>query len=385
MGSGVFAAWNPKGGKDVLQPGVKVLFFGSATSCDSKLPVGPVATDPRYLARELSKDTGLSADDPLEAGLRSPAADSTHCKTAGDKVRPGSFVITGLPGRGGVGLFTTVGPDAAGRHPLVDTWDSKGQGGAGANAGINGSFVAFRFPWESAPPGKLWSVEAAPDARAAAALDIQTTQTVAVVSLGTPPASASVVKQAKQQLTITFINPDCRHAVTGSGSLCQIQYLFTLGVVRSGVSDWSKVDWWQTARLWIDPAQGNMPVVDGPIWAKGRATRDVTQRFELYTSAGEETAHDVFKNRAFKIRLGFDQFQNALRIATATLIHKTADAVSPTEIAQAFGAKWNDPASWTLLDVEVGQEVYDPNADSEADIGGSFREITIGAAATARR
>jgi hypothetical protein len=160
-----------------------------------------------------------------------------------------------------------------------------------------------------------------------------------------------------------------------------MQYLFTVGIVRSGVTDWSKVDWFQTARLWIDPAQDNMPVVDGPIGMKGQITKDATQAYALYISAGESSQHGPFKDKTFRIRLGFDQFQNALRLATATQMKATATMVSPDDIAQYFGPAWNDPSSWTLLSVEVGQEIYDGNPDSEAHIGGSFRDITIGSSA----
>ncbi len=176
---------------------------------------------------------------------------------------------------------------------------------------------------------------------------------------------------------MTLINPACFHALSKSGKACQVQYLFNLAIVRSGVTDWSKVDWFNTASLQIDPAQGGMPYINGPVGANGQATRDATRKYDLYTSAGEESAHGAFSDRAFRVRISFGQFENTICLATAKVVKRSPDAVSPDDIAQNFGPAWNDPTAWKLLSAEVGQEIYNENPDSEAHIGGNVEEIGI--------
>ena len=100
--------------------------------------------------------------------------------------------------------------------------------------------------------------------------------------------------------------------------------------------------------------------------------------FRSLTSRGDETAHTSFKGKVFRVQLGFNQFQNAVRLATAAQLKKPAEAVTTDDVHQLFGPRFNDPGSWTLLDVEVGQEIYNAKPDSEAHIGGSFEDISIG-------
>jgi hypothetical protein len=281
---------------------------------------------------------------------------------------------------GGIGLFTTTGLDASGRHPLVGQFNSEGQSGSGANAGITGTFVTFRTNWEQPTTVPLWSKIGLASNPSSAVMAIQTTQTMATASVApTDDNSATIVSQVKQQLTVTFINGACREVLLKSGESCQIQYLFTLGIERSGVKDWNKVDWFQVARLLIDPAQGNMPVIDAPVGQKGEITLDTTRNFELFISGGEPTGHTTFKNRRFDISLNFHQFENALRIAVAGRLKMVPTLVTPDDIRRFFGPRWDDMLSWALLSVEVGQEVYNSSSDLEAHIGGSFSEIAISA------
>jgi hypothetical protein len=376
---GFFTAWNPKGPGDLLAPGVKIDFFGAASTCDEQMDNGPVSNSSHYSDRAIAEDTGLRVYPGIENDAWTPSSDPKHCSLEGKSQRSGSFVVRGTPDEhGAIGLYTTVGPDENGRMPLVGNFDSKGQIGNGSNAGVSGTFVTFRFDWGKPAAPSLWPTTASKDAQAAAAIELLTTQTLATASLGNSSNNPGApVKQVKQQLTVTLINPACFRALAKSGKRCQVQYLFNLAVVRSGVTDWSKVDWFNTASVQIDPAQGNMPYINGPVGVKGQVTRDATLKYDLYTSAGDESAHGTFMDRTFRVRLSLGQFENTLRLATAKVVGKTSDAVSPDDIAQLFGSAWNDPAAWKLLSAEVGQEIYNASPDSESHIGGNFREIGI--------
>lgn len=375
-----FYAWNPSSSsKDMFSPGVKIVFFGSASYCDEQVGTGLVSNDAHYTGQDILRDTGLAVRAGIDTDIVGPIPDPKHCAVNEKPWRGGSFVVRdSSDARGGIGLFTTVGPDEKGKVPLVGPFSSKGQSGSGSNAGISGTFVVWRFDWSRPAVAPLWPKTAGNSPSGGTVMEMETTQTVASVALGSvSDAPNSPVKQIKQQFTVTLINPACRRALEKQDRQCQMQFLFNAGVVRSRVTDWTKIDWFQTARLWIDPAQGNMPVVDGPIGEKGQVTKDATQEYALYTSAGESSQHGLFKDKTFRIRLGFDQFQNALRIATATQMKKMPRTISPNDIAQYFGPVWNDPSSWTLLSVEVAQEIYNGSPDSEAHIGGNVRDIAI--------
>src|SRR5262249_12683237 len=130
---GFFSAWNPTGTKALLEPGVKVVFFGSAPACDKQVAAGPVSHTGHYSLEELAQNTGLPVEPSLGTELVMPTPDAEHCKSGMQSQRDGSFVIQGSSG---IGLYTTVGPDTSGRRPLIDVFDAKGQTGSGANVGI---------------------------------------------------------------------------------------------------------------------------------------------------------------------------------------------------------------------------------------------------------
>jgi len=54
------------------------------------------------------------------------------------------------------------------------------------------------------------------------------------------------------------------------------------------------------------------------------------------------------------------------------------------DVVKVFGSRWDNPLSWAVLQVEVAQEVYNPNSEVEAHIGGSFSEVTVGPGGEAR-
>ena len=373
---GIYAAWNPSNADDLLKPGAKVIFFGSSLACAGLTGAGPVAHRATLTRREAFIKTGLPLAD-ADSDFLSPIADSKQCAENGQAQRPGSFVVSSLKNAGvGIGLYTSVGPDAEGRRPLLGPFDVLGQPGSGANVGIAGTFVDFRADWQNPKSLDLWNDASTPSGKAVTVLEIQTTQSLAMADLdvrvGEPDAK---LRQVKQQLTVTFINRACRE--TRPQQNCQIQYLFTVAVVRSGVDDWSTTDWFKGGRIWIDPAQGNMPVIDGPIPMKGQEVWDAGKTAGLYGSDGDATAHGAFKIKMFRVSISFTQFQNAVRLATATYLGQRTASVSPGDVERFFGPEWNVGTKWTILSLQVGQEVYCPDPPSETRIGGSFRDISI--------
>jgi hypothetical protein len=374
----VFAAWNPSSGDDVLRPGVKVLFFGSTPYCEAGVAAGQASVDPGRSKQEASRLTGLSWKRGIEHSVLTPTGDPRHCHL--ESTRAGSFVaLDSLSDRSGVGLYTTTGPDRLGRQPFVGPFVDAVQAGSDADVGILGTFVLFRLDWEKEDTKKLWSVSSSLETGNQATMDITTTQSVATAGIGAAVdrTGGSAVKQVKQQLTITLINRDCRRAFVELGELCQLQYLFTVAIFRRGVDDWSKVDWFRVGHVWTDPAQGGIPVVDGPIEADGASAKESTGKFDLYSSGGAPTGHEPFKNRRFEIHLGIRQLCNALRLVAAKRLSKAPVEISTEEIARIFGSRWDNPLSWAVLQIEVAQEVYNPGSDVEAHIGGSFTKVAI--------
>jgi hypothetical protein len=374
--NGIYAAWNPSNSDDLLKPGPKVIFFGSSTACVGLTGAGPVARRAALASREARLKTGLPLDD-ADGDFLSPIADSKQCAESGDAQRSGSFVVSSPKNATvGIGLYTSVGSDAEGRRPLLGPFDVLGQSGSGANVGIAGTFVDFREDWQNPKLLNLWDNHLPLVGKEVTVLEIQTIQSLAIADLNfRADAPDAGLRQAKQQLTVTFINRACREAQPKQS--CQIQYLFTVAVVRSGVNDWSTIDWFKRARVWIDPAQGNMPVIDGPIPTKGQDVWDSGQNVDLYESEGDATAHGTFKMKIFRMRISFTQFQNAVRLATATYLKRPVTSVSSGDVELFFGPEWNVGPNWTILSLQVGQEVYSPNPRSESRIGGSFRDITI--------
>src|SRR5262249_6344725 len=80
------------------------------------------------------------------------------------------------------------------------------------------------------------------------------------------------------------------------------------------VSDWSQVAWFRNGDVWFDPAQGGIPIVDGPIYGSGTITSDSKSKLPLFVSQGTATQHAAFSGRTFDVTIGFEQLANVLRI-----------------------------------------------------------------------
>ena len=120
-------------------------------------------------------------------------------------------------------------------------------------------------------------------------------------------------------------------------------------------------------------AQGGTPIVDGPIKASGVPTTESASGLPLYTSHGTATQHDAFTNAAFDVAISFD-----LRLVAAQALSIDVASVTDAQMAAFWGSTWNQPAAWVTLSGSVGQEVFNPYADRQAYVGGSFSSFYIG-------
>jgi len=306
-----------------------------------------------------------------------PSADTEQCDNGIRGQVGDSFVhVNEDPSVGGIGIFTFTGPDQKGRRSFFRQFDKSGQNGSGANANIEGTFVAFRFAWGKGDTVSPWAGVSQPVAQRKA--DFRTVQSVAVVSVGDGAEGKSGEPvQAKQQFIVALINRSCFQNGGGKKRLCQLQYLFNLAVYRTGVSDWSTVKWFTSGGLFMDVAQGGMPVINGPVGKKGETTVSQGSGLELYTSLGDPSQHDVFKDKDFHIQISFDQFKNALKLIAAKSLNKNAEQVTPSDMSSIFTQSWDDPNEWMLISTNVSQEIYNPYENVRSYLGGAIRGIAI--------
>jgi hypothetical protein len=362
-GSKLFAAWNPNDPNSALKPGMKVMFFGSAQGCAPGTQ-GPLVglSDSR-----LTKIAALTSLPHAAApqGLRwTPAAAAACDSEVQGRDGASAVFLNADDSAGAVGMLTTSGKQDDGKAPFFGPFGAGGQNGAGTNAYITGTFVNLRQAWSGADPLQPWT--------GSAVARVRSVQSLGAVQLDT----AGPAVQAKQQMMATFLNTACQRAL--SGQPCQVQYLFNTAIARSGVSDWSQVSWFKNGDVWFDPAQGGIPIVDGPVHASGQMTTDSKTRLPLFVSQGSATQHAAFSGRAFDVTIGFDQLQNVLRIVASRKLGVELANLTEAQIAQVWGSAWNDRNAWVTLSGHVGQEVYNPSADHRVQIGGGFKSLYVG-------
>lgn len=374
----VYSAWNANDPKDVLKPGLKVIFYGRGIGCDLKAKNGPVSNNggPQYGRADAL--TGIPFQSDGKGARRTPSAQTYDCDISIRDQLADSFVhFNEVPESGGVGLFTYTGPSDTAERTFFRQVDKSGMRGLGPNANIGGTFVTFRFNWSGRQVAFPWGTgNVQVDRRTA---QIRTKQSVVVVNAG---GSGAVMRsggpiQAKQQTTTSFINLACMREPKQPGKLCQLQYLFNLAVFREGVTDWTQVKWAHGAALLLDPGQSGNPVVHGFVPQLGKVVLDRKYGLEIYSSAGEATKHQLFKDAEFKIDITFAQLKNALRLIAAKIQTETPASLSDSQMARTFGEHWNNPSEWALLSVNVSQEVHNPTDSAKAFIGGGMRELSV--------
>ena len=365
---GAYLAWNPLDAAATNRPGLKLAFFGTAPDC--RPGTGELQPLPAAQAARVRQFTGLGFGGKAQAW--SPQAGAQCAAGARGEFDDSLVALDPDPRQGGLGLYTGTGPDPqSGRPGFFGPFDTKGQNGGGANAMIEGGFANIRADWRSPSALRPWGREVPrPAAR------IASTQSVAVLQV--PRETEPGPTQAKQQLTVGFINDACMSArPTGAPRPCQLKFLFTVAIARSGVADWSQVGWFQGPHILFDAGQGGIPVVDGPLPPKGRPATLRPEGLVLYESEGAATQHAPFADTEFAVRIGWEEFTNALRAIAGARGHKPAARVADGEIEALFGPRWDDASSWVLLSVSLGQEVRNPTAARRAAIGGAMRDLSV--------
>jgi hypothetical protein len=372
-GGSTFSAWNPTGSNQLFAAGMKVNFFGRGNGCDSGASNGPVGQGADAVLPTVASSTGVSTN-ASTLWRWAPSGGFSPC-SADAQGRQGPNMVMINPksdAGGGVALYTQTGPDTNGVTSLLRPFDASGQNGAGANADINGTFVAFRQDWRNAPRHPwLGTGPSLPSAR------IVTTQSVAALQVGTEVIANQPV-QAKQQLAVAFVNPTCMTGGASSARPCQVSYLFNTAIQRAGIDDWSNVSWFQNGKVWFDPAQGGTPIIESPVKAAGVTVVDETSGLGLVQSKGNATQYGAFSDFNFDLRISFDQLQNVLRIVAGRKYGVAPGAVSEAQMVELWGATWQDRADWVLLTVTSGQEVHNPIGTRQALIGGNFKQVYIG-------
>jgi hypothetical protein len=372
-GGSTFSAWNPTGSSQLFAAGLKVNFFGRGNGCDTGASNGPVGQGADVALPTVATATGVSTT-ASKLWRWAPSGGFSPC-SADAQGRQGPNMVMLNPkseAGGGVALYTHTGPDTDGVTSLLRPFDASGQNGAGANADINGTFVTFRQDWLGAPRHPwLGAGPSLPSAR------IVTTQSVAALEVGTEVIANQPV-QAKQQLSVGFVNPTCMSGGASAARPCQVSYLFNTAIQRAGIDDWSTVSWFQNGKVWFDPAQGGTPIIESPVKAAGVTVVDESSGLGLVQSKGNATQYGAFSDFNFDLRISFDQLQNALRIVAGRKYGVAPSAVSDAQMVELWGATWQDRADWVLLAATSGQEVHNPIGTRQALIGGNFKQVYVG-------
>lgn len=370
VGGDTYAAWNPTSSGKLVSSGLKLTFFGKAEGCNTSNGPVDAGVDTDLLAAQSASRVATDA-----AALRrwAPSGQTTGCSLV-SRPRSGPSMAYLYPAatNGAMALYTHTGPRADGSDSLMNAYDAAGQNGNGANAHIAGTFVTLRQNWRDSTAITPWlglkTVTSDASAR------VVTTQGVGAADLG---GQIDQVIQAKQQISAGFINATCMAESSPVKRACQLNYLFNTAIYRNGVSDWNAVSWFQNGKVWFDPAQGGIPIVEVPMKSVGTLVSDESSGLALYRSQGAATQHTAFGAATFDARISFDQLHNVLRIVTARKLGLSPAEVSDDQLAADWGSRWNDRTAWRLLSATVGQEVHNPVTTHRATIGGSVSQVYV--------
>jgi hypothetical protein len=360
------ATWNPQQSGTLLRPGTKVLFFGHAQSCDSGgkdgVTVHPMSDAWANAAKSM---TGVMPSSPQWRWT--PSGGSEGCSAASKSMTGDSFAVAST--EGGFGLYTASEGESKGRGEFFAPFPEAGQNGKGANRGIEATFVAVRSDWRSKDAYRPWS------SGAKSTMVVSTRQGIATVRAEGKDVKTAI--QVKQQATVTLLNDVCMREPVQPGRTCQMKYLFHIAIARAGTTDWGGVQWFNGSDVLLDPGQGGLPVLQGPVPAANETVIARKERVPTYVSRGTKTQHGPFRDSLFTIEVPFEHFTNALRIAASQRERQSFERASQDGLEKLFGKQWNDPTAWVLLEYSVGQEVSNRDGRQRAFIGGNFSSFDV--------
>jgi hypothetical protein len=82
-----FYAWNPSSStKDMFSPGVKIVFFGSASHCDEQIGTRLVSNDTHYTGQDILRDTDLGVRAGIDTDIVTPIPDPKHFNKMGLRI-----------------------------------------------------------------------------------------------------------------------------------------------------------------------------------------------------------------------------------------------------------------------------------------------------------
>lgn len=347
FGGPLFTAWNPTPA-NAAGPGMKIMMFGVAASLCPPSTQGPISN---FANLVLASDgyRGLGAAVPPD--LRFIPMPMTGCEPAADGLAGPSNVF--FDGATAWSYTASLG------HPgdLLLPFKAGGQNGQGADANIVNTSVNYQVdtarsriePWGFNGRARIGAE--------ALTVNIQA-------------QDATALTQTKQVIGATFLNTACSQSTPGA--LCQVYVQFSEVIAESDVSDWSRSIPALYVDIFLDPNQGNLPVIAADlIPTAGQTVADPGTGLPLFTSRGAPTQHAGFGATQFDVEIDFNQFQNALRIVSAlTLAEDVGTDGGCAQCIQVFGSDWNDAHAWILASLSTQQEIYDESGISGAILGG---------------
>jgi IPT/TIG domain len=357
FGNPLFAAWNTADVASILSPGMKIVMWGSPDpSCPSNTQ-GPMGT---FADASLVGSGYPSSPANVPDTMRFEPVPMGSC-TAASAGRQGPGLVFG----DGTQIWLSTSSLGQG-DALLNPWTAAGQNGHGANAHIADTVVTFETP-------QPWTIH--PWVGAGVARIAAMARTAALTA-----DDATKLTQVKQETEVTFVNTACLAAAIPANQ-CQMEWQFEESIAQSGVTDWSTVPWAQYPNLFLDPAQGTVPVmVVTLVPGAGKDVADGHTGLSLATSQGVATQHGAIPLTQFDVSISFSQLENAIRIISAKFLNQPVGAdAACAQCSKVLGASWNDPSAWVAIFVQVEQEDYDPSGKSGAILGG-FSWLYVGAA-----
>ena len=170
-------------------------------------------------------------------------------------------------------------------------------------------------------------------------------------------------QQVRQQITVNFHN---------AKDNTQIAYSMINAI--NGV--YSNLDTSGATHINADPSQNRLVYVAGVIGGTGIST--AYNGISLWTSWGESTAKSTWNGqKKFQVEISFNQFLNALKIATSKKTGKTINQVTETDIVKFYGSNYRNPKEWTISSFSFSHEIYNPDfMRSQSFVGGNLTRFT---------
>ncbi|MBN8489174.1 MAG: hypothetical protein J0M20_15800 [Burkholderiales bacterium] len=368
-GGNTFASWNPKGTKEYFAPGMRVSFFGDPTGCASGTKLGAVSGADASDLSQMASRTGLQVSAPELTWL--PSGNSPGCTGVADRKGPSGVYVDPRAG-GGLALYTSAGPRDDGRGEFFGVFGAAGQDGAGTNANLTGTYLAFRQAWRTDKAIKPFL-----NGNQAGTARILVSQALNGAALG---SSDSTLTQGQQIFSLHLINKTCLAWRSSTALPCQMNYLFTAAIQRNNLSDWSQVGWAQKVRVWYDAAQGGIPIVEGLIKSRDVASIETDTGWDMFSSKGHGTQHGPYAYRSFDVRISMPQLTSLLRILTGRQLGIAPATVTEEQLQAMWSADWQDPKAWVVESLNVGQEMSSADRSKPVWMGGHVRELYVGPA-----